>query len=354
MSTLQLKNISKTYDSDNYAVENINIDVSSGEFLVLVGPSGCGKSTILRMIAGLEEITSGDLVFNNKNINDLHPKNRNIGMVFQNYALYPHMSVKENLEFPLKIKKTDKNTIDSKVKETAILVGINELLERKPKQLSGGQRQRVALGRALIREPEIFLFDEPLSNLDAKLRAKMRLEIMNIHRKSNVISIYVTHDQVEAMTMADKIVILDNGKIQQVGSPKEVYNDPLNQMVARFIGSPAINEIPGAIKNDGNNYSFEGHDSRFYVKLKNIHETKSAIVLSIRPEHIQFDKTKNDFQIIEIESLGHENLVYVNCDPIISIRTKSNENLKIGDTVGLEIREENILFFDEKGYRIRF
>src|SRR6056300_840515 len=236
MSVIELQNLKKVYDNKEVAVNDVSISISDGEFLILVGPSGCGKSTTLRMIAGLETITDGQIKIDEQVINDLPAGKRDIGMVFQNYALYPHMTVRGNLEFPLKIKKVSKSEIKDRVVEIANLVEIDELLDRYPKQLSGGQRQRVALGRAIVREPKAFLFDEPLSNLDAKLRSQMRNEIIALQRKLNITSVYVTHDQTEAMTMGDRIVIMDKGKVMQVGAPDEIYNSPSNIFVAEFIG----------------------------------------------------------------------------------------------------------------------
>jgi multiple sugar transport system ATP-binding protein len=251
MATVELKGIGKVYDGGVRAVDNANITVNDREFLVLVGPSGCGKTTTLRMVAGLEDITEGELYIDGKLVNDVPPKDRDIAMVFQNYALYPHMSVYDNMAFGLKIRKYPKQEIQSRVKEAAQILDIEELLDRKPKALSGGQRQRVAVGRAIVRKPKVFLFDEPLSNLDAKLRVQMRAEISALHNRLQATMIYVTHDQVEAMTMADKIVVLKNGVIQQIGSPLELYNHPVNRFVAGFIGSPPMNFMTVTLKEDG-------------------------------------------------------------------------------------------------------
>ncbi|MHB8338477.1 MAG: ABC transporter ATP-binding protein, partial [Ignavibacteriaceae bacterium] len=247
MSKVQLKNISKSYESGNYAVKDINFEVDDKEFVVLVGPSGCGKSTILRMIAGLEEITSGELYIEDKRVNDISPKDRNIAMVFQNYALYPHMTVYENMAFGLKLRKFSKEEIKQRVSEAARILELEPYLERKPKALSGGQRQRVAVGRAIVRKPKVFLFDEPLSNLDAKMRVQMRTEISRLHKQLEATMIYVTHDQTEAMTMGNKIVVLKDGVINQISSPLDLYNFPANKFVAGFIGSPAMNFLKGKI-----------------------------------------------------------------------------------------------------------
>ena len=241
---IQIKDLNKVYDNGSHAVKDFNLDIEDNEFVVFVGPSGCGKSTTLRMIAGLEDVSKGTISINDKVINDLQPKDRNIAMVFQNYALYPHMTVYKNLAFGLKMRGIKKKIYDEKIQHAAQILEIENLLDRKPKALSGGQRQRVALGRAIVREAQIFLMDEPLSNLDAKLRSNMRSEIIKIHKQMKATTIYVTHDQTEAMTMASRIVILNQGEIQQIGTPEEIYRHPVNEFVATFIGSPSMNMIP--------------------------------------------------------------------------------------------------------------
>lgn len=256
MANIYFNNICKIYDGNITAVSNFNLKIEDKEFVVLVGPSGCGKSTVLRMIAGLEDITNGELYIKNQLVNNVEPKDRNIAMVFQNYALYPHMTVFKNMAFGLKMRKVSKNEIKKRVEETAEKLDISEFLNRKPAALSGGQRQRVALGRAMVRNPSVFLFDEPLSNLDAKLRTQMRSEIIKIHNKLQTTFVYVTHDQTEAMTMADKIVVMKNGLIQQVDTPQNIYDNPCNLFVAEFIGSPKMNIISGIIKKD---------DEKFYI-----------------------------------------------------------------------------------------
>src|SRR5471030_474892 len=243
MADVTLRKVVKRYD-DVEAVRGIDLDIADHEFVVLVGPSGCGKSTTLRMIAGLEDITDGDIMIGGNIVNDVPPKDRDIAMVFQNYALYPHMNVYENMSFGLKLKKTPKPDIDRRVRQAAQILDITELLNRKPKQLSGGQRQRVAMGRAIVRDPKVFLFDEPLSNLDAKLRVQMRTEIKKVHQKVRTTTVYVTHDQVEAMTLADRVVVMNGGRIEQVGTPNDLYHFPTTRFVAGFIGSPAMNFIP--------------------------------------------------------------------------------------------------------------
>ena len=293
MSNVILKNIKKSYDNNKTIINNINLEIKDKEFIVLVGSSGCGKSTLLRMIAGLENITSGDIFIADKKVNDIPPKDRDIAFVFQSYALYPHMTVKENIAFGLKMRKVPKNEIETKVQEAAKILNLGEYLDRKPKQLSGGQRQRVALGRAIVRNPKVFLMDEPLSNLDAKLRVQMRSEIKKLHEKLQTTFIYVTHDQTEALTMGDRIVVLNNGDIQQVGTPDEIYNNPKNTFVAGFIGSPQMNFINGR---------FLGLDEN--------------ILYGIRPEKMM----KPDGQIklsVEVdisEMLGSEKIAYFNID----------------------------------------
>ena len=264
MSSLKLVNINKIYDNNVQAVFDFNLEIQDKEFIVFVGPSGCGKSTTLRMIAGLEEITDGELYIDGNLMNNVHPKDRDIAMVFQSYALYPHMSVYENMAFGLKVRRIPKDEIDKRIQSAAEILGLTPYLKRKPKALSGGQRQRVALGRAIVREPKVFLMDEPLSNLDAKLRVQMRSEITKIHERVGATTIYVTHDQIEAMTMANRIVVMKDGWIQQIGSPAKLYNEPINMFVAGFIGSPAMNFIKGQYKDGkvtfGNNFSFSLSD----------------------------------------------------------------------------------------------
>ena len=273
MASLSLKNIYKKYDNGFCAVTDFNLEVADKEFVVFVGPSGCGKSTTLRMIAGLEDITEGEFYIGDKLVNDVEPKDRDIAMVFQSYALYPHMTVFDNMAFALKLRKVPKEEIKAKVEEAAKILGLEELLDRKPKALSGGQRQRVALGRAIVRSPKVFLMDEPLSNLDAKLRSNMRAEIIKIHNTLGATTIYVTHDQTEAMTMADRIVVMKKGVVQQVGSPKEIYDHPENLFVAGFIGAPTMNFMRGRVA-EGNFITKDGGEIEipvgYYDKLKEL------------------------------------------------------------------------------------
>ena len=292
MASLSLKKIYKKYDNGFCAVTDFNLEVADKEFVVFVGPSGCGKSTTLRMIAGLEDITEGEFYIGDKLVNDVEPKDRDIAMVFQSYALYPHMTVFDNMAFALKLRKVPKEEIKAKVEEAAKILGLEELLDRKPKALSGGQRQRVALGRAIVRSPKVFLMDEPLSNLDAKLRSNMRAEIIKIHNTLGATTIYVTHDQTEAMTMADRIVVMKQGIVQQVGSPKDIYDHPENLFVAGFIGAPTMNFLRGKIvehnfqtKDGGTIEIPEGH----YARLKELGYEGKEVVLGIRPENISND-----------------------------------------------------------------
>ena len=300
MAKVELKGIGKIYDGNVRAVENANIVIEDQEFVVFVGPSGCGKSTTLRMIAGLEEISEGDLYIDGERMNDVPPKDRNIAMVFQNYALYPHMTVYDNMAFGLKIRKVDKQEIERRVQEAARILDIEKLLDRKPKALSGGQRQRVAVGRAIVRNPKVFLFDEPLSNLDAKLRVQMRAEISDLHNRLKATMIYVTHDQVEAMTMGDKIVVMKDGKVQQIGSPLYLYNHPVNKFVAGFIGSPPMNFLNvKVIEKDGGIAVDEG---TFVLKPTEDQQRRlkkyigKAVFFGIRPEDMQLVNTDDETQ----------------------------------------------------------
>ncbi|MBL8205796.1 MAG: sn-glycerol-3-phosphate ABC transporter ATP-binding protein UgpC [Blastocatellia bacterium] len=293
MATLTLKNISKIYPGNVRAVSEVNAEIGDGEFVILVGPSGCGKSTLLRMIAGLEEISGGELSIDGRVVNDVHAKDRDIAFVFQNYALYPHMTVGENMAFGLKMRKFAKSEIDHRVTEAASILGLSEYLQRKPGALSGGQRQRVAVGRAIVRQPKLFLFDEPLSNLDAKMRVTMRAELIKLHKRLQATMVYVTHDQVEAMSMGDRLIVMKNGIVQQVGAPLEIYNKPANQFVAGFIGSPPMNFIHCEVEKRGNDWFVvsEGLNlkmplSKFHALATTYQNSDAKAVLGIRPEDI--------------------------------------------------------------------
>ena len=320
MAEVILKNVFKSYDGKLNTVKNVNLTIKDREFVVLVGPSGCGKSTTLRMIAGLEEISQGEITIDGKVINDISPKDRDIAMVFQNYALYPHMTVFENMAFGLKLRKFGKEEIKERVTDAAKVLDLIEFLDRKPKTLSGGQRQRVAVGRAIVRKPKVFLFDEPLSNLDAKLRVQMRTEISRLHKKLNATIIYVTHDQVEAMTMGSKIVVMNEGIVQQVGSPIDLYDNPTNKFVAGFIGSPAMNFIDVEVFDEnGIKLKLENSDIILGLTGSNSNTLKEfigeKILLGIRPEDIRlipagkYDLPVNvDIELIE--PMGYESFVY--------------------------------------------
>ena len=294
MATVSLKGIKKVYDNKVTAVHDFNLEIADKEFIVLVGPSGCGKSTTLRMVAGLEDISEGDLLIGGKRMNDVEPKDRDIAMVFQNYALYPHMTVYENMAFALKLRKVPKEEIDKKVREAAEILDITQYLDRKPKALSGGQRQRVAIGRAIVRNPQVFLMDEPLSNLDAKLRNQMRAEIIKLRQRIDTTFIYVTHDQTEAMTLGDRIVIMKDGFIQQIGTPQQVFDHPANIFVAGFIGMPQMNFFDGQLIADGGHYSLKVMDASMdlpaqsQARLKAADVSSMPVTLGIRPEHITF------------------------------------------------------------------
>ena len=334
MATVRLENINKQYDNGAYAVIDFNISVKDHEFIVLVGPSGCGKSTTLRMIAGLENITSGSIYIDDRCVNDVPPKDRDISMVFQNYALYPHMKVYENLAFGLKLRKTPKAEIAGRVNEAARMLGLGDLLNRLPKQLSGGQRQRVALGRALVRQPRVFLFDEPLSNLDAKMRVEMRSEINRLHNSLKTTMIYVTHDQTEAMTLGDRIVVMNEGQIQQVADPLNLYNSPQNSFTAGFIGTPPMNLLPGTLISRGGTVGF---------RPENVIVTEAGSMDGTLPCVVDF-----------IEPMGSETYLHLKSSgvPVIA-RVPPDRRFNCGETVYLEIDFAKASFFDEKtGLRI--
>ena len=329
MSNVTLKQLKKVYDK-KVVIDGVDLEIKDKEFIVLVGASGCGKSTILRMIAGLEEISDGEILIDGKRVNDVHPKDRDIAFVFQSYALYPHMTVRENIAFGLKMRKVDKATIDKKVKEAAEILDLTEYLDRRPKQLSGGQRQRVALGRAIVRNPKVFLMDEPLSNLDAKLRVQMRSEIKKLHEKLQTTFIYVTHDQTEALTMGDRIVVLDKGHIQQVDTPEEIYNNPKNTFVAGFVGSPQMNFIKGEL----------------------IDEKYNGLTVGIRPEKMITNgniKLTVDVDITEL--LGSEKIVYFNIEDS-KCSAKLPANAEIGTKLELSVNPADIYLFDQSGKRV--
>ena len=349
MSSLNLINLNKIYDHNVQAVYDFNLDVNDGEFVVLVGPSGCGKSTTLRMIAGLEDITSGQLIIDGKDVTKMPPKDRDIAMVFQNYALYAHMTVYENMAFSLTLRKENSDLIHTKVMAAAEILGLTNQLNKKPKQLSGGQRQRVAIGRAIIRNPKVFLFDEPLSNLDAKLRNSMRRELLLLHKKLNATIIYVTHDQTEALTLADKIVCMSMGYVQQVGTPLELYDHPKNLFVAGFIGLPPMNFIDVEIKEDGKMVcpSFEYQLSADHQKLLKDY-VGNTVVFGIRPEDIVEDGDI-DFKVKINENLGQSTLVHgLANEKKLICKFKRWCTYKQNDMIKIGFVEEKMHFFDKE------
>ncbi|MCL2801337.1 MAG: sn-glycerol-3-phosphate ABC transporter ATP-binding protein UgpC [Treponema sp.] len=358
MAKVEIKSVSKVYDGGVRAVDNANITVEDKEFVVLVGPSGCGKSTTLRMVAGLEDITEGELLIDGEKMNDVPPKDRNIAMVFQNYALYPHMSVYENMAFGLRIKKVPKAEIDKRVNEAARTLDIEKFLDRKPKALSGGQRQRVAVGRAIVRNPKVFLFDEPLSNLDAKLRVQMRKELSELHLKLNATMIYVTHDQVEAMTMADRFVVMKDGKVQQIGSPLFLYNHPVNKFVAGFIGSPPMNFLTVRVRDEGGGIMLE--EGSFKIKADSSHNeylkpyVGKEVSFGIRPEDLIFtDKKGADnsitVNVTVVEPLGADIHLWLTTktQPLIA-RSEPSHVFKVGDEVFFIPKMEKARYFDKE------
>lgn len=365
MAGITLNNVSKVYDNGYEAVKSINLEVRDGEFMVLVGPSGCGKSTTLRMIAGLENVSSGELYIGGDLMNNVDPRDRNIAMVFQNYALYPHMTVYDNMAFGLKLQKVDKKEIDRRIKEVAVTLDIDTQLDKKPKALSGGQRQRVALGRAIVRNPRVFLMDEPLSNLDAKLRVQMRAELIRLHGELKTTFVYVTHDQTEAMTMGSRICVMKDGIIQQVATPEEIYNRPDNLFVAGFIGSPQMNFYKGKLVEDVDKYYLLGKnneygDFKFYVEVENKEILKLLVgkdlIFGVRPEHIDFvgeDGLKAKVMVTEL--LGSEIYVHIHVqDEIHTIKTDATTQIKSGDIVNVMPYPNKIHLFDpESGNALR-
>ncbi len=346
MAELKLNKINKIYPNGFHAAKDVALDIEDKEFMVLVGPSGCGKTTTLRMIAGLEEITNGELFIGDKVVNDVPPKDRDIAMVFQNYALYPHMTVYDNMAFGLKLRKQSKSEIDQRVKNAAQILGIEQLLDRKPKQLSGGQRQRVALGRAIVRNPKVFLMDEPLSNLDAKLRVQMRSELIKLHHELSTTFIYVTHDQTEAMTMGTRICVMNAGEIQQVDKPSTIYDQPVNMFVAGFIGAPQMNFLDGVVKEDGGRIYLEVNGTPVELSkergdiAKNKGYIGKEVVVGIRPEHIHLggEGPKVEGKVTVTELLGAELILYIATGNKELIgRVDPDAGLKIGDGVKFSI-----------------
>ena len=374
MASVSLREIYKKYSGGVIAVSDFNIEIQDKEFIILVGPSGCGKSTTLRMIAGLEEISEGELYIGDRLVNDVAPKDRDIAMVFQNYALYPHMTVFDNMAFGLKLRKVPKDEIARKVEEAARILDISHLLDRKPKALSGGQRQRVALGRAIVRNPQVFLLDEPLSNLDAKLRAQMRTEIAKLHQKLGTTFIYVTHDQTEAMTMGDRIVVMKDGYIQQIDTPTNLYQNPVNQFVAGFIGSPQMNFIDAVLRKNGDKYSVEfgkegtrGEEGIKYtidVPASMVSDDEllyplidQEVVLGVRPECIHDEPAflaqattgvvEADVEVTEM--MGAETYLYLDCAGIpLTARVSPRTTARTGDTIKVALDPNRIHIFDKE------
>jgi multiple sugar transport system ATP-binding protein len=352
MATVTLSNIRKNF-GDLEIIKGVNLDIDDREFCVFVGPSGCGKSTLLRLVAGLEEITSGDLLIDGEKVNDVPPAKRGLAMVFQSYALYPHMSVAGNMGFSLRLAGVPKAERDAKVREVARVLQLEPLLKRKPKELSGGQRQRVAIGRAIVRNPRVFLFDEPLSNLDAALRVQMRIEISRLHEQLNVTMIYVTHDQIEAMTMADKIVVLQAGVIEQVGSPLELYHHPRNQFVAGFIGSPKMNFLPATVAKvgpDGVTVNLpSGTALEADVKPDGLLPGEK-VTLGVRPEHLALaDDGQIRGEVLVAERLGGETFVYVQVErgDLLTIQADGNNPARVHDRVGIKVNSDSCYLFNE-------
>ena len=346
MSAVKIINATKKY-GDIQVIHGIDLDIKDGEFCVFVGPSGCGKSTLLRMISGLEEVTSGEIHIGDQNVTKMQPADRGIAMVFQSYALYPHMTVRENMAFGLKMTKVPAAEINQKVNEAAGILHLESYLDRKPKTLSGGQRQRVAIGRAIVRGPEVFLFDEPLSNLDAELRVEMRVEITRLHRELGTTIVYVTHDQVEAMTLADKIVVLKEGRIQQIGTPLSLYDDPQNVFVAGFIGSPTINLLRGSIT-DGKLLIPSLETLKLDVS-DTITSSMSEVIIGLRPQHLKLAKS-GDLEVEFTEALGDISYIYLKTQSGDRVVVESRDE-KLPSTsakVGIEVKASKALFFDPK------
>ena len=350
MADVELTGVHKSY-GDVAVIHGIDCAIEHGEFIVIVGPSGCGKSTLLRMVAGLEEITGGTIRIAGRVVNELEPKDRDIAMVFQNYALYPHMSVYDNMAYGLRIRGLAKDDIERRVQRAAGILQLGQLLQRKPRQLSGGQRQRVAMGRAIVREPACFLFDEPLSNLDAKLRVQMRVEIKRLQRSLGVTSIYVTHDQVEAMTLADRLIVMNAGVAEQIGRPLELYQRPATLFVAGFIGSPAMNLLDGTVEADGRAVALDG-GGRLPVPADSKVEGGRKVVLGIRPEHFTTGGEGMTARVELLETLGADTLIYARregAEALITVRVEGERAVADGETLTLSARPGFVHLFDPQG-----
>ncbi len=347
MASVTIQSVKKKF-GETEILHGVDIDIADGSFTALVGPSGCGKSTLLRMIAGLEEITAGEIRIGERRVNDLPPKERDIAMVFQNYALYPHMTVGKNMAFSLMLAKQDKATIDEKVNRAAEILALTPLLDRYPRQLSGGQRQRVAMGRAIVRDPQVFLFDEPLSNLDAKLRVAMRSEIKELHQRLKTTSVYVTHDQIEAMTMGDKIVVMKEGRIEQTGSPLELYDRPVNLFVAGFIGSPAMNFLPGTLRRSGGDARVElGDGTRLDAPAHAAGVDGQPVIMGMRPEHLILADTGIPSRVVVIEPTGADTFVACRHQGAeFSVVFRERHDFAPGSTIHLQPDIERAHLFD--------
>ena len=348
MAPVSLRKIGKSYDNAR-VIEALNLDVRDGEFVVLVGPSGCGKSTLLRMLAGLENITSGTISIGDRVVNNVQPKERDIAMVFQNYALYPHMTVADNMGFSLKLRGASADEIANGVKRAAEILALTPLLERYPRQLSGGQRQRVAMGRAIVRDPQVFLFDEPLSNLDAKLRVAMRTEIKELHQRLKTTTVYVTHDQIEAMTMADKIVVMHDGIVEQMGTPLELYDSPANQFVAGFIGSPAMNFLKGQVKSNGSAGFVGPNGVKLPLASAPANSEGRPAVYGVRPEHFTIADDGAEAEIVVVEPTGSETQVFAKLggEQVVAV-FRERHQFNPGDKVRLKPDPALVHLFDEQ------
>jgi sn-glycerol 3-phosphate transport system ATP-binding protein len=350
MASVSIRDVKKSY-ADLQVIHGVNCEVADGEFIVILGPSGCGKSTLLRMIAGLEEISGGEISIGGRVVNDLEPKDRDIAMVFQNYALYPHMSVYDNMAYGLRIRGMSKAEIEARVQKAAKILELGQYLQRRPRQLSGGQRQRVAMGRAIVREPAVFLFDEPLSNLDAKLRVQMRLEIKRLHQNIRTTSVYVTHDQVEAMTLGDRLIVMNSGRAEQIGSPLEIYERPATTFVAGFIGSPAMNMLTARLASDARSVELDG--GKLPVAAPSGHGGQD-VVIGIRPEHVVLGQGQPGavpFKVDFVEALGADTLVHGHLGSArsnLTIRLPGSTRVASGDSVPLVVPPDRLHLFDAK------